>query len=481
MRSAAAFIWIVVAGCCAPQVMAADIAHLQGEMAGEVTANSVILQSRLTAPAKAANGDVPGAAGVARFEIADNAEFRGSRFTPWIEAKPESDHILKAKVTGLNPGTRYRYRLQFGTDRDHTTLGPPRTFKTLPGKAVAAPIRVVVVTGMNYAFFHDGQGRDPRKAYSGEDKHLGYPALATILKMQPDFFVGTGDNVYYDHHADSSATDAASMRHKWHQQFVQPRFVELFAKVPTYWEKDDHDHRYNDCDLTGNRPPSSDLGIAIFKEQVPITDPADPDAVTYRTHRISKDLQIWLPENRDYRSPNRSPNDANKTIWGEKQKQWLMRTLKESDATFKIIISPTPMIGPDDASKRDNHVNPGGFSRERDAFFEWAKAEGLLERGLYLVCGDRHWQYHSIDPRGFEEFSCGALVDANARLGRAPGDPKSTDPGATIRQPFVSPEATGGFLEVVITPAGDGKPSTAGFNFYDERGERLYQALKSGK
>ena len=74
-----------------------------------------------------------------------------------------------------------------------------------------------------------------------------------------------------------------------------------------------------------------------------MTDPADPDAVTYRTHRISRDLQIWLPENRDYRSPNRSPNDARKTIWGAEQKAWLKRTLTESDATFKIIISPTPI------------------------------------------------------------------------------------------------------------------------------------------
>ena len=48
----------------------AEVHHAQGEMAGEVTADSVLLQSRLTAipgPQLDANGDVPGAAGVACF------------------------------------------------------------------------------------------------------------------------------------------------------------------------------------------------------------------------------------------------------------------------------------------------------------------------------------------------------------------------------------------------------------------------------
>ena len=65
-----------------------------------------------------------------------------------------------------------------------------------------------------------------------------------------------------------------------------------------------------------------------------------------------------------------------------------------------------------------------------------AKAEDVMkaldEQGFYIMCGDRHWQYHSVFPNGIEEISCGALVDANARIGRSPGDPKSTDPEAKI-------------------------------------------------
>jgi len=461
--------------------VAADIDHLQGEMVGELDCSSAILQSRLTAPYVADDGDLPGRRGVARFELAESTDFANSRLTPWLEAVPDHDFVVKTRVAGLRPATRYTYRLEYGVDQNSLRRGPARSFRTHHAADEVAGHRFVVVTGMNYAYFHHGLHRDgapDRQEYQGSDKNLGYPALASILALRPDFFVGTGDNVYYDAPRGSAARTPAAMRKKWHQQFVQPRFVDLFARVPTYWEKDDHDYRYDDCDNTGDRLPSVAWGRRIFREQVPITDPRQPQAVTYRTYRPGKLLQFWLVENRDYRSPNRSPDRPEKTLWGRRQREWLKRTLLASDATFKIIISPTPMIGPDDLRKRDNHCDLGGFRQERDAFFAWARRVGLLEKGLYLICGDRHWQYHAVHPTGLEEFSCGALVDANARLGVKPGDPRSTDPEATILQPYTSGEPSGGFLLVEIEADRVTRAATVRFNFYDERGTLLYTAAR---
>jgi alkaline phosphatase D len=39
-----------------------------------------------------------------------------------------------------------------------------------------------------------------------------------------------------------------------------------------------------------------------------------------------------------------------------------------------------------------------------------------------------------VHPSGFEEFSVGALVDANSRVGRKPGDVMSTDPQGLVTQ-----------------------------------------------
>ncbi|MCH9653504.1 MAG: alkaline phosphatase D family protein [Planctomycetes bacterium] len=447
-------------------------------MAGEVTTNSVILQSRLTAANLDESGDLPGHAGVARFELSTNNDFANSFFTEWITAEPDYDFLIKTLVSKLKPGTRYFYRLQYGSEKTSTKTGPANTFKTLPAAAQPAEISFAVVTGMNYEGFYNGIGKK-RPAYQGPDKHLGFPALVSILKLKPDFFVGTGDNVYYDHPRKNSAQTTDALRKKWHEQFAQQRYVDLFAQVPTYWEKDDHDFRYNDCDLTGNKAPSNELGLRMFREQVPIVDPKKKNPITYRTYRMGKLLQVWFTENRDYRSPNRSPDGPEKTIWGVKQRNWLKQTLKDSDATFKLIISPTPLIGPDDKSKTDNHTNVGGFQHERDEFFNWIKQEKLEQRGLYLICGDRHWQYHSIAPSGIEEFSTGALVDANSRLGIKPGSKRGTDPLAEMKQPYTSNPASGGFLLVKVKPAEAGKSGTVSFLFYDENGVLLHQVQKT--
>lgn len=454
-----------------------EIFHAQGEMSGEVDTTSAILHSRLTAAPGLVDGDVPGAPGVGRFEYSTSEDFADAKRTKLLTAKAGSDFILKVKVDGLEPATRYYYRLQFGEDEGSLANGPTRSFRTLRGEEGDGEVSFVVVTGMNYPSFHYGRPRmkvrDGKGAYTGPDKALGYPALAAMKDLEPDFFVGTGDNVYYDSHDREEATDAAGMRRKWHEQLVQPRFVDLFSHTSVYWEKDDHDHRYNDCDREGDRPPLSDLGIRLFREQVPVVDPEDPDAKTYRTFRLNRHMQIWLVEGRDYRSPNKMPDGPGKTLWGAEQIAWLKRTLAQSDATWKILISPTPMIGPDDAYKIDNHANHKGFRHEGRAFLEWIVAEGLDEKGFHLVCGDRHWQYHSIDPTGIEEFSCGAICDANARMGRDPGDPKSTDPHAEIRQPHRQKRASGGFLRIVSAEDG-----SARFEFYDEKGETLYEVEK---
>jgi alkaline phosphatase/alkaline phosphatase D len=221
-----------------------DIDHAQGEISGEPTQSSIILQSRLTHGRNLIQGDMPGARGVACFELSENPNFHNSFKTEWTQALPEHDYIIKQKVNNLSNGTLYYYRLLYGRDQHEIKKGKTCTFKTLDGPEAETEITFVVVTGMNYNLFHYGSGS--RTAYKGHDKHLGYPALKTILDMQPDFFVGTGDNIYYDNPSKTAAKTREELRKKWHEQFVQPRYINLFARIPTYWEKDDHDHRYND-------------------------------------------------------------------------------------------------------------------------------------------------------------------------------------------------------------------------------------------
>lgn len=457
----------------------------QGILVGELAPDSVLVQVRLTQGETLLERDLPGMPGVVEFTLYRfTGDTRELVSVQAVDAEADFDFIARAHFTELEPGAAYVCTTLIGPDVENLVDGPTAYFHTLPGPDRDDPVRFVVVTGMNYAKFH-GDNRIDRaqhlvenntelpRPYDGSDKSLGYPALAAILALQPDFFVGTGDNVYYDTPDNPRAETVPELRQKWHEQFVQPRYRDLFARVPTYWMIDDHDYRIDDGDNSGDYLPTPETGRRMMLEQLPVAPMEDIDeALTYRTHRASRDLQLWFPENRIHRSDNALPDGPEKTIWGEAQKAWLKRTLRESDATFKVLVSPTPMIGPDDLRKTDNHTNHGGFRHERDEFFAWLKETGLDQDGFYLVCGDRHWQYHSVHPTGIEEFSSGALIDANSRLGRKPGDPKSTDPEGLIQQPYTQDPRSGGFLLI------ESRPGNLAFTWHDEQGKVLHQTNK---
>lgn len=449
----------------------------QGQMAGEVTADSVILQTRITASQSPVDGDMPGYKAAACFEFADNRDFNKSIRTSWQQTQPESDYIIQKKITGLAAGTEYFYRALYGPDEKQYFTGPIGRFRTLDGESRSRSVRIAVVTGMNYAKFYASYPNASAPA-----GHPGYPALKTILDKKTDFLVLTGDNVYFDVPADNPARTEVEIRKKYHEQFCLPNYIELFASVATYWEKDDHDYRYNDCDNSNPmKAPSVELCKRLYREQAPVISPNDPLGKPYRTVRINRDLQIWLLEGREYRSANVMPDGPEKTIWGDEQKQWLHQTLLASSATFKIVISPTPLVGPEDAYKNDNHTLTKGFLHEGLEFFKWLKENQFDKKNFYLVCGDRHWQYHSIHPSGFEEFSCGALVTENARAGRLPGDPQSTDPQAHIKQPYCMQEPNGGFLQMTVHPSKDNQPASLVFGFYKDDGTIFYSVNKAAQ
>ena len=101
--------------------------------------------------------------------------------------------------------------------------------------------------------------------------------------------------------------------------------------------------------------------------------------------------------------------DPTKTIWGTDQINWLKETVAQSDATFKVLISPTPIVGPDRKNKNDNHANDG-FKTEG----EWVR-RFLSDNSFIVICGDRHWQYVSQDPTtGLIEFATGPTSNRHA-------------------------------------------------------------------
>lgn len=310
----------------------------------------------------------------------------------WMTVDSERDFTRQIQLDKLSPGTEYGLRIVARETVDGKTFTSREgSFRTPAKPDDASDVNFVVVTCGDY------QRRD--------DPQNGHRIYRTMLEqIDPDFFVHTGDIEYYDKPT-PYAIDESLARFKWNRLYALPYLRDFHCQVTSYFLKDDHDTVKNDCWKGAQFGHLTwDQGISIFQEQFPYRDRP------YRTVRWGKDVQIWLVEGRDFRSPNNMEDGPEKTIWGAEQKEWFFKTVTDSDATFKVLISPTPVVGPDRTNKNDNHANRG-FKHEGDQLREFIGRQ----ENMFVICGDRHWQYFSIDlDHGVHEFSCGPSSNRHA-------------------------------------------------------------------
>lgn len=456
---------------CAPLAPPSSAAELgMGYRVGEVTQNSAIVWTRVTRdaervwdgyreenkrpvrqeeyvpseiPVAEREGEIVGTEGEVRVLYGPAGRLGELTATEWTAVAAENDFIHQFSLSDLSPDTTYEIVVEArdvgATERSASVFG---TFGTPAAADEWQNVSFGVVTGQSYWDLDDPQGY-----------HI-YPAMQALGL---DFLVPTGDTVYLDSENPRARTVELA-RYHWHRMYSLPRHIEFHRTVPGYWEVDDHDSWVNDGWPTMRarwmNPLTFEEGYAVYREQVPLGEDL------YRTFRWGSGLQVWVVEGRVYRSPNNSPDGPGKTIWGEEQREWLMRTIEESDADFKVLVSPTPIVGPDRENKNDNHAN-AGFTWEGDLFRNWTADTDL--GNFYVCCGDRHWQYMSIDPATkLREFSCGPASDVHA--GGSPGEDPAIQPFHRVK---------GGFLSVSVAQ-NDGVPEIA-FRHHDVHGEVVHE------
>jgi alkaline phosphatase D len=310
--------------------------------------------------------------------------------TPWRNVDPARDFTVTFALTGLSPATRYELAVE-----DRPRDGAPVASATTGGFVTAPPATANAAASFTVMSCQQ---------YEDRDRPDGFTIYPSMLALKPDFMVNTGDAVYYDH-GPVHALNVDLARYHWARMYGFPTLRDFHRQVASFFMKDDHDTLTDDShpgERTGDFSFAD--GLRIFREQ---TAPSEPP---YRTRRWGRHLQVWLLEGRDFRSTREDDRTHTPTILGAEQISWLERTLVESDATFRVVITPTPMVGPDRPQKDDNYSNQG-YS------VEGTRIRALLARtpNLTVITGDRHWQYVSRDKTtGIEEWSVGAASDAHA-------------------------------------------------------------------
>lgn len=384
-------------------------------------------------------GTCPGAPGEVRiwYSMEDTNEWL---HTAWAPVDADRDYTRQIPLTDLRPGTNYDLRVETRSPKEDPGEVLAGSFRTAPALDDSANVLFTVSTG---------------QAYPDQDDPGGFKIYPHMRALDPDFFIHTGDIVYYD----TLGKTLPLARWHWQRTYSLPNNEVFHRHVASYFIKDDHDTWMNDCwpgretDFMGDF--TFEQGLAVFPEQVPMDGP------THRTFRWGKHLQIWLVEGRDFRSPNTMPDGPDKTIWGAEQKAWFKTTVEESDATFRLLISPTPFVGPDRPRKNDNHSN-AGFQHEGRELREFI----ANQKNMYVVCGDRHWQYVSV-AKDFpvREYSCGPASDEHA--GGWSQDNRHPE--------HVYLNVTGGFLSIAIE---DGTPPRLIARHYSVDGKLLNEEIQ---
>jgi hypothetical protein len=199
------------------------------------------------------------------------------------------------------------------------------------------------------------------------------PYLEDLIGLEPDVFVWMGDLNYPDTVGPLAQT-MAGYAGIWRDFLANPLLAPLLDNSSFVPMRDDHDYGRNDCNSTVI--PHLPWGIA----------PWDALMGSQLGVRFSAGLaDVWVLDQRRFKSDPTLPDKPGKTLIGERQREWLLTTLRASSAPFKVICSPCTVFlraNPTDGNWSD------GFTSERDEILAYIDHE--VSGRVIFIGGDFH-------------------------------------------------------------------------------------------
>ena len=410
-----------------------------GVASGDVTSNSAIIWTRTNQESQVS------------VEFSTDPDFDTAEAAGPTNATAANDFTAQVKVDGLNPSTRYYYRISFPKG----VVSLTGTFTTAPD--ASAPQTVSLIWGGDLG----GQ------SYCRQIGR-GYDTYASMLELSPDFFIANGDMIYADGAcpaegpdgpggwenipgsfpsiADSSVnwTDPDLVndiyRDHWRYNRNDPHVQEFHQNIPMYAQWDDHevindfgaewDFWNLDHQDREGFPNLVAAGRDALFDYNPIDQNQDDPNQIYRSFNWGQYLDLFIVDARSYRSRNHLEDtpENDKTLLGPEQLDWLKQSLTESDALWKVVSADVPVSIPTggDAAVlgRDAWANgteedfseQTGFEQELTDLLSFLDDKDV--QNLVFVTTDVHWATnisYETDANGdddtlvFHEFVSGPL------------------------------------------------------------------------
>ena len=281
-----------------------------------------------------------------------------------------TDHTGRIDLSQLPPGEEIFYRVKL------QSLNNERVFS----EAMTGHLR------LPESSFHKST-RNVRFAWSGDTAGQGYgineswggmKIYEEIRKVNPDFFLHSGDNIYADgpinaevplsdgriwrnlvtEEVSKVAENLNEFRGRYRYNLMDSNLRRMASEIPQIWQWDDHEvmNNYSDSKDVSDDKRYTEKNIPLmvaratkaFHEFAPMREFGGVEAErVYRHIPYGPLMDMFVIDMRSYRGPNsanlQETENQDSAFIGRPQIAWLLNGLKKSKATWKVIAADMPI------------------------------------------------------------------------------------------------------------------------------------------
>jgi alkaline phosphatase D len=362
-----------------------------GLQSGDVSADGAVVWARTDRPARML------------VEASTSESFRTVRAAGFADALPESDFTAKLLLEGLPAGQDVFYRVSF---QDHAT--PTLVGETRVGRFRTAPLEQ---RSVSFVWSGDTAGQ----GWGIDEARGGMRTFAAMHANRPDFFIHSGDSIYADCAIPSQqrlpngetwtnlvteekskvAETLAEFRGNYKYNLLDRNVAAFNAAVPVFAQWDDHEvtndwtpghpvtwERYSEKSILALTARAN----RAFHEFMPTRQSLAELGRVYRKISYGPLLDVFMVDMRSYRT---DVKDADSTIFGARQIEWLKRALMNSRATWKVIAADMPIGVVSDDAVALGDGPPRGREHEVADLLAFMKHAGI--RNTIWITADMHY------------------------------------------------------------------------------------------
>lgn len=372
-----------------------------GIASGDPTSTSVVLWTRLAVNPHALDGrgGMPDTPIKVRWELARDRSFRSVLRRGVATALPQMAHSVHVELEDLPAGTEFFYRFRTGQH-----ISPIGRTLTTPAPGELRPLRMV---HLSCSHWEGGW----------------FTAYRRAAEQMPDLVFGLGDYIYEGgpgkseirKHPHKLCTTLEDYRLRYATYKTDPDLQQLHATAPWIVTWDDHEIQDNWAGEYPKNGVPTDAWIArrtaaqkAYYENMPLRRTSAPGGSSMQLFRRLHwgDLATFhVLDTRQYRDLH-ACHDGGKTWWftdcaeqadpsrtmlGDRQEQWLLDGLTESNATWQLFAQSVFF------AKRDNAAGPkttlgsdgwDGYRADRDTLVQAWDERGVANP--VVLTGDVH-------------------------------------------------------------------------------------------